>query len=115
MRWGRYLGVASSFGGVVYAYSSPYGAQVDSNFTVSTSQPSQTIVKGDIKYVAAYGTSIVYKVQNGTTTIVAGVPNQGGFSPDGSVAATSTLTGPTSIDVNDAGEIFIAEPEVYRV
>lgn len=95
----------------VYAYSSPYIASRFSDSPVT----GQVIAKNGVVYAANYGTCFVFKIVNGTKYSVAGIDGQCGYSPDGSIAAQSTLQGPTSIDVGLDGTVYITEPFQHHI
>lgn len=102
------------------AYSTPYFAsRVSEINSVNQSgyQEMYIVTKGNTIYISDYFNSIVYKTSTDSwnSEIVAGKFRQGGFSPDGSIAANSTLEGPSSIAVGDDGTVYIAEAHQHRV
>lgn len=103
-----------------YAYSSPYFASrinEVNHWGQSGYQDTQIVAKGNKLYILDYFDGIVYKVSSDGTDgeIIAGKYRQGGYSPDGSVAANSTLESPSSIAVGNDGIVYIAEKDTHRV
>src|SRR5262249_22815704 len=75
--------------------NSPYGVAVDAN--------------GDL-YIADTGNNAVREVVQATGNIftVAGT-GTAGYSGDGAAATSAEMSGPVSVAVDDAGDIFIAD------
>lgn len=106
----------------VNAYSSPHFATringgVTSSWNLSGYQGMQIVARGNTLYVSSYFDNIVYKVNADGSggQVVAGISRQGGYSPDGSIAASSTLEGPNSIAVGNDGTVYIAEGYQHHV
>src|ERR1035437_9125744 len=65
-------------------------------------------------YIAELNNHRVRKVSGGTITTVAGNGNPG-FSGDGGPATSASLKFPAGVAVDSAGNLYIAEPNNYRV
>lgn len=106
--------------GQVSAYTSEYHAlrinEVDP-LNLSGIQETQIIAKNNMLYISSYFEGVVQKISHdgSTNQIIAGKLRQGGYSPDGSIAANSTLEGPTNIAVGDDGTVYIAERNQHRI
>jgi uncharacterized protein (TIGR03437 family) len=67
-------------------------------------------------YVADYGGHAVYKIDRlANTTTIAGTPGKPGFSGDGGLATSALLNAPSSVAVDAAGNIYIAELNNARI
>ena len=80
-------------GPAVSASFDPYAAAVD--------------LAGNL-YIADTGNNRIRKVSGGTITTVAGNGNSG-FSGDGGLATSASLTSPTGVAVDSAGNLYIAD------
>ena len=78
----------------------PYGIAVDS--------------KGNV-YITDYVEDVVRKVSGGVITTIAGIGGLQGYSGDGGPATSALLYGPTSLAVDPAGNVFIADTNNCRV
>ena len=78
----------------------PYGIAVDS--------------KGNV-YLTDYVEDVVRKVSGGVITTIAGIGGLQGYSGDGGAATSALLYGPTSLAVDPAGNVFIADTNNCRV
>lgn len=99
-----------------YAYTTHYFVKKQA-LASSLWQPKQIVRKGMANYIVEYGAVYVSRVPDGTyyQEVVAGRRGHGGHSPDGSVAVDATLTGPTSIDIDNDGSVYITETNDHRV
>ena len=67
-------------------------------------------------YVADYAGHAVYKIDRlANTTTIAGTTGKPGFSGDGGLATAALLSGPTSVAVDAAGNIYISESNNARI
>ncbi len=67
-------------------------------------------------YVADYGGHAVYKIDRlANTTTIAGTPGKAGFAGDGGLATAALLNAPSSVAVDAAGNIYIAELNTARI
>jgi hypothetical protein len=80
--------------------SYPYGVAVDSKSNV---------------YIADHNNSVIRKVSSGTITTIAGIGGGARLSGDGGLATNALLYQPTSIAVDPAGNLFIADYNNCRV
>jgi len=66
-------------------------------------------------YLVDQGNYCIRKVAAGTglVTTIAGTPGVGGFTGDGGPAIAATLSTPTAITVNPAGDVFVADQSGY--
>jgi hypothetical protein len=65
-------------------------------------------------YLADYNDQLVRRINNGTTTTIAG-NGDGSYLGDGAVATSAVLAYPTSVAVDRAGNVFIADPGNSRI
>jgi hypothetical protein len=66
-------------------------------------------------YIAGSGVVLKYSIGAGTTTVVAGILNAGGYNGDGIPATTAQLGDPRGLCLGNSGELYIADESANRV
>lgn len=82
--------------------------------TIPYNQPWSVAVssKDGSLYIADFGSNRILKVDNsGTSTIIANITGGAGYGGDGSAATAATLNGPSSVAIDPADNLYIADSE----
>jgi hypothetical protein len=66
-------------------------------------------------YIADTDNGVIREVVAGTISTIAGIPGHNGYSGDGGPATSALLSSPTSIAIDSANDVFIADQNNHRI
>lgn len=94
-----------------YSYGAGYSGDGGPATAAELNNPSDVAVDTSKNfYIADFSNNVIRKVSGGIITTVAGNYSMGaGFSGDGGPATAAELNGPSGVDVDSAGNIYIAD------